>query len=221
MSSIRLLKKVFAVLIVVVGANLCGQAQQPPPPGLVATQAEITPLPVTVVEDTSALPGWKRYQFGDPQLFSATLPGSPQYQSEKFPAAQGSLIARLYMIPSATGVYGLNYIESPVATASGKSDAAARGFFKSYMNGFIDGFKKGLQQRGFTDLETKTSPERQVKISGFDGYEQDLTIGPFQGRTQVVFIGRKVYAAIVLWNEGNPLSERMAFFNSFQIHDKR
>lgn len=218
MRRVPLLKKLLAVLLIIAGANLCGQAQQPAP---VATPAEIAPLRMTVVEEASALPGWKRYQFGDPQLFSAILPGAPQYQSEKFPVTQGTLVTRLYVTPSATGVYGLNYIESPLASTTGQTDAETRNFFTGYMKGFIDGFKKGLEQKGFTDVETKTGAERQVRVSGFDGFEQDLTIGPFEGRSQVVFIGRRVYAAIALWNQENPASERAAFFNSFQIRDKR
>ena len=217
MRSVPLLKKFFAVLVIITGAHLCGQAQQP---AQATSQAEIAPLRMVIVDEASALSGWKRYQFGDPQLFSAILPGAPQYQSEKFPVNQGSLVTRLYMIPSTSGVYGLNYIESPLTTTPGQTDAQTRTFFNNYMKGFIDGFKKGLQQRGFTDLETKTSAERLVKISGFAGFEQDLTIGPFEGRTQVVFLGRRVYAAIALWNTDNPLSERTAFFNSFQIHSR-
>lgn len=220
MKSLPLLKKFLAVSIVVVSASLCGQAQkQQPIPA--PTPSEITPLRMTVVEEPSALSGWRRYQFGDPMLFSGVLPTEPQYQSEKFPVAQGSLVTRLYMAASASGVYGLNYIESPLATTPGQADAQNRTFFNNYMKGFIDGFKKGLEQRGFTDLETKTSPERQVRISGLDGFEQDLTVGPFAGRTQVVFIGRKVYAAVALWREDSPVNERTVFFNSFQIRDKR
>jgi hypothetical protein len=221
MRAVPLLKKFCALLIVVVGATLFGQAQQPPQPRPVATPSEITPLRMTVVTDASALPGWKRYQFGEPQLFSGVFPVEPQYQSEKFPVFQGSLVTRLYMAPSATGVYGLNYIESPLAAVPGPTDAQTRAFFKSYMDGFIDGFKKGLEQKGFTNMETKSSAERKVQISGLDGFEQDLTIGPFEGRSQVVFIGRKVYAAIALWTQDNPAAERAAFFNSFQIRDKR
>lgn len=217
MKLLPLVTKLCVVLVIAAGAINA----QPQPSGQATAQGEIAPLRMTVVEDASALAGWKRYQFGDPQRFSVIFPASPQYQSEKFPAAQGSLVARLYMIPSATAVYGLNYIESPMPVSVGKTDAATRLFFNNYMNGFIDGFKKGLQERGVTDLETKRSAERSVRISGFEGYEQDVTVGPFSGRTQVVFIGQKVYAAIALWNPENPLTERTAFFNSFQIRDKR
>lgn len=220
MRAVPLLTKFLAVLILVAGISLYGQAQQhqaDPAP----TPSEITPLRMTVVEEASALSGWKRYQFGAPVLFSGVFPTEPQYQSEKFPVPQGSLVTRLYMAASASGVYGLNYIESPLSAASGQTAVQNREFFNNYMKGFIDGFKKGLEQRGLTDLETKTSPERQTRISGLDGFEQDLTIGPFAGRTQVVFIGRKVYAAVALWNQDSPLNERTAFFNSFQIRDKR
>lgn len=220
MKSVPLLKKFLAVLIVVTGASLYGEAQQHQP-GPAATPSEITPLRMTVVEEAAALSGWKRYQFGDPVLFSGILPAEPLYQSEKFPVPQGSLVTRVYMAASASGVYGLNYIESPLTAAPGQVDAQTKTFFNSYMKGFIDGFKKGLEQKGFTDLETKTGPERRVRISGLDGFEQDLTIGPFEGRTQVVFIGRKVYAAIALWRPESPANERTAFFNSFQVRDKR
>jgi hypothetical protein len=218
MRPVPLLKKFLAVLIVIMGANLYGQAQQP---GAASNQEAVAPLRVVAVEDATAPAGWKRYQIGTPAAFSAFLPGTPQYEGKQFAPAQGSLVVRLYMTSNSTGVYGLNYIESPLGTTLDKSEAQTRTFFKSYMNGFIKGFKESLQEKGSTELETKTSAERQVKISGFDGYEQDLTIGPVQGRTQVIFLGRNVYAAIAFWNAQGPVSERTAFFNSFQIHSKR
>jgi hypothetical protein len=220
MKAIPVLKKFLAVLVLVAGASLCGQAQEHGP-SPAPTPSEITPLRMTVVEEPSALSGWKHYQFGDPTLFSGILPAAPIYQSEKFPVPQGSLVTRVYMAASASGVYGLNYIESPLTSAPGQIDAQTKTFFNNYMKGFIDGFKRGLEQKGFTDLETKTGPERKVRISGLDGFEQDLTIGPFEGRTQVVFIGRKVYAAVALWRPESPANERTAFFNSFQVRAKR
>ncbi|HEY0003303.1 MAG TPA: hypothetical protein VGB17_00735 [Pyrinomonadaceae bacterium] len=214
----RLLKISFATLLLASGA-IRAQAQQP----AYGSPNEIAPLRMTAVEEASAPAGWKRYQFGDPLLFSAILPGAPQAQSEKFTDAKGPLVVRLYMAASPTGgVYGLNYAEAAPTMALDKSETESRRFFTNYMAGFIAGFKKGLQDRGMTaELETQTSPERRVKISGLDGYEQDIAIGPFNGRSQVVFLGRNIYAAIALWNQNNPLSERTAFFNSFQIRHAR
>src|SRR5215213_1879840 len=128
MKSVPLLKKFLAVLILAVGASLCGQAQEHGP-SPAPTPSEITPLRMTVVEEPSALSGWKRYQFGDPTLFSGILPAAPLYQSEKFPVPQGSLVTRVYMAASASGVYGLNYIESPLTSAPGQIDAQPKTFF--------------------------------------------------------------------------------------------
>jgi hypothetical protein len=217
MSPNFLSNKIIIVLAVIVGASLCGQAQQPDP----AAAAEIVPLRMTAVEDASAPSGWKRYQFGNPTLFSALLPGAPQYQSKKFPAGQGSLSAHLYIIPSSTGVLGLNYIESSATAAPGNSETESRRFFNGYMKGFIESLKEGLKNKGVTDLETEVSVERRIKVSGHDGYEQDFSIGPFNGRSQVVFLGRNVYSAIAFWNKQSASNESGVFFKSFQIRSGR
>jgi hypothetical protein len=217
MKPFPVLKKIFTVLMVVIGADLCVQAQQP---GQAANQEAVAPLRVVVVEDTTAPAGWKRYQFGDPISFSAILPGAPEYHSSRLAPDKGSLIARYYLNSNATGVYVLNYIESSQTNPFNTSETETTITFNKYMTGLIKGFKAALQANGLTDLETTMGDQRRIKISGFVGYEQDLTIGPLQGRAQVLFLGKYAYVAMAFWGEQDPLSERTAFFNSFQIHSR-
>jgi hypothetical protein len=212
------LSKAACVVVLLIGSALNTHSQ---PTGATTIQGTLAPLPITNVEDSTLAAGWKRYQFGKPVLFTAVLPSAPEYQSQTLAPEQGSLRLRIYMTSNSTGVFGLNYIESPQVGAFKKSEAATRGFFNTYITGFIKGFKESMEAAGFNNLATEISPERRVRISGLDGYEQDIVIGPTQGRMQVVFLGQYVYAAVAFWTAEGPLSEPTAFFNSFQVHRRR
>ncbi len=182
-----------------------------------ANKDEITPLRIVALDDKAAPSGWKRYQFGDPILFSAILPNPPQTLSNKFESkTEAPLIARLYIAPSITGVYGVSYMEDLGAEGKPKSEESRQKFIHDFIKGFANGFIKGLEARGVT-AELKEIAQRKVRIGGIDRYEHDLNIGAFTGRAQVVFVGSKIYAAFALWKPESSTSERTAFFNSLKI----
>jgi hypothetical protein len=207
--SLRLL--FFSLLVIDITATVRAQNAG------VTRSEEIPPLSFTSVDDLSAPTGWRRYQFGDPVQFGAVLPSQPGVHSSK----SGTLTQHIYLAQnSETGTqYFLIYMVDTAVMTERRSDADAKRAFDDLMKGLAEGAKESLKRIEII-AEMKVDAERRIKISGIDGYEQEVSIGPLSGRAQAVFLGRTAYMAISFWPKGSSLNEPAAFFNSFQVRAK-
>ena len=182
-----------------------------------ADQEEPNRFPFRAVEDKLAPTGWKLYHFGDPVSFSVFLPKQPQALSKKFSSKnEAGIISYLYLAPDEHSLYGVSYMADLEASAKPKSEIEKRISLDDFVRGFADTFSAGLRERGVA-AQLEIGVQRKVSVSGIEGYEQEMLIGPYSGRARMVFVHRDACIAFALWLKQSPVSNRTAFFDSFKV----
>jgi hypothetical protein len=200
-------------------ARVCAQthaalsvAQTPPP-----IVPQPTPYPATVVGDASPRAGWRRYQFGDNPAFSVVMPTQPEASAERTPSPGApAMVVHLYTSTNDTGVYGAARLDGLPINIERSTEAERQGFFKNFAAGFVNGFQESLKKNNL-NYELKLHEPRKVTAAGYEGFEQDLTVGPFRGRTQLVFVGKAAFCVMSIWNQDAPAADREAYFASFRL----
>lgn len=213
-----LLKAVLFAACVAVCASAARAQTRPGPVGPPPVAARPTPTPyaVVAVEDSSVvLAGWRRYQFGASPAFSVAMPARPDANAERMPSAPDAVV-HFYLTASERGVYGASRLDGLALDMDGVTDAQREGFFREYVTGFAEGFRQGLKANNL-DYELTFKPSKKVRAAGRDAFEQELTVGPFQGRAQLVFAGRAAFCVVAIWTAETPAADLQAFFNSFRL----
>ncbi len=171
--------------------------------------------PAKVVPDTSAPPGWQRYQFGDRPAFSAILPAVPEATAERAP--NSTSITSIYTATNTGGIYVVGRVDEISTDIDKAPEATREKFFKEFFAGFAEGFKEGLAKSNFNFQLQLLNPKKVMTATGREGFQQDMTIGPFKGQAQLVFAGRSALCVVAIWNASAPPAELEAFFKSFKI----
>jgi hypothetical protein len=200
-----------ATLIVATGVRAQGTGT--------AAGGDIPALKITAVDDKLAPVGWRRYQIGEPVAFSAIFPKQPAGESGRVSGNDGSMIVRTYFAPTETALYGVVYTTDLEGAVEIKTEEQKKKSFNDFIHGFANGFL-GVEM-GKENPRFSITAERQVKVSGLDAYEKEFVLGDYLGRSQLLFMGPKKCAVIVLWNENNPLKERTTFFSAFTVNPQR
>jgi hypothetical protein len=182
-------------------------------------EEEIPALKISVVDDKLAPAGWTRYQIDDPAIFSAIFPRQPEAKSAHTSGSDGGSLVRSYIASSDTAGYGIVYLTDQEGTVEVKTDEQKKTSFNNFIHGFANGFL-GIEQ-GKENPKFRITTERQVRISNLDGYEKEFILGDFQGRAQMLFMGRKKFVVVAFWNEKNPVNERDTFFSAFILNPQR
>jgi hypothetical protein len=189
------------------------QGQSPAP-----TPAAVTPLAVIqpkLVEDPSVRAGWRRYQFGDAPFFSVILPTAPEATAERA-GGSASAVAYLYISTTDSGIYVASRLDSIGLNIERETESERQKFFRTYIEGFARGFQESMKKENL-DYELKLLEPRKVTAAGREAFQQDLTVGPFQGSAQLVFAGTGAFCVLSIWNARAPAADRDAFFHSFQL----
>jgi hypothetical protein len=199
--------------------NSVGEKIVSPPSPQPIMQATPQPLPVKPVGDKLAPAGWKRYEVGEPALFSLILPAEPGVSVERMNVMPGvAATVRTYLSSVDSGVYGATYVDDlPPAILN---ETAKRAFFEGFVRGFAQGFEQGMKAHGATG-KLQMLEQRTATASGLAGYEQDFSFDKLQGRVRLVFDGVRAYAVLAFWNALSSNSERSTFFESLQVNRKR
>lgn len=178
-----------------------------------------TPYPIVVVDDDSTRPGWRRYQFGTAPVFSVVMPERPQASAERTPSAPDAVV-HLYITASEKGVYGASRLDGLPVNMEGVTEAQRETFFRNYVEGFANGFREGLRANNLNYELSLTAPKK-VRAAGREAFEQGMTVGPFQGRAQLVFTGNSAFCITAIWTAETPAADYQAFFNSFRLTGPR
>jgi hypothetical protein len=174
-----------------------------------------TELPFRAVENVSAPVGWKRYQFGDPVLFSVVLPGEPVASSNSEARGDENGVVHLFLARDGMSFYGLSYGRVREAT-----DRLQQRRAPNFLAGVVDGIIRMIKEKGVRD-EPKVGELRSAKVAGLDGYEVEAVIGRLVITARAATLGDNLYAIYVMRSEEGSASNRSAFFNSFEIRGPR
>lgn len=197
------------LLMIVVASTAVVRAQSPEPqkPALPAGA-----IPARPVEDPSVKGGWLRYEIGTTPALGVVLPSPPGVTVE---SAQGQQI-NTYVSTSSSGVYAAVRIDRlPLNLETASEDARSR-YFQSFFDGFARGFQKGLGPT-VKDSLALLEVTQLTTATGRKGFQQRLTLGSMQGRSQMVFVGDSAFALVALWLPDAPAADYDSFFNSFRL----
>ena len=183
------------------------QAPEPQKPALPAGA-----IPARPVDDSSVKPGWRRYEMGTTPTLGVVLPSPPGVTVE---TAQGQQI-NTYVSTSTSGVYAAVRIDRlPMNLETASEDARSR-YFQGFFDGFARGFQKGLGPT-VKDSLALLEVTQLTTATGRKGFQQRLTLGTMQGRSQMVFVGDSAFALVALWLPEAPAADYDSFFGSFRI----
>lgn len=198
------------LLLVIVIASLGfvhAQSPEPKPPGL-----PVGAIPIRTIEDPSVKVGWRRYEIGTTPILGVVLPTFPGVTVE---TAQGQQI-NTYVSTSSSGVYAAVRIDRIPMNLEAASEEARSKYFQSFFDGFARGFQKGLGPT-VKDSLALLEVTQLTTATGRKGFQQRLTLGTMQGRSQMVFVGDSAFALVALWLPEAPAADYDSFFGSFRI----
>ncbi len=206
-TKITFIRSFFLLLLIpLFGGNVAAQA--PPEKG-----TPIVPIAAKPLVDQSVPAGWRRYQLGERPEFSVILPSVPEASAEREPKS-GSIV-NLYVSNNASGIY----VASRLDGIPGDVQRADRQemFFKEYFAGFAKGFQQSMAANNLNFQLQLVDAKAITTATGRQGFQQDLIVGPFKGRAQLVFVGTSSFCVISIWNENASTTDSQAFFNSFRV----
>lgn len=177
------------------------------------TSATPAQRPARVVGDSTASARWKRYNLDDVPSLNLILPSEPERQTASSGTAETT---RVYMSRDSSGVYGAAYLDDLPAAASRSEESGKDFLFNTFIKAFAVSFQNLVQVKG-NDLQVKMLEQRQVRVSGVEGIEQDFTLDSFNGRARIIRVGDVGVSMVAIWTQNARLSDRIAFFDSARV----
>lgn len=204
------LKLILATLVLlVVSSNALVHAQSSAPQ---SAELPSNAIPARPVEDPSVRAGWRRYEIGATPTLGVILPSVPGITVE---SVRGQDI-NTYVSTNQSGVYAAVRIDRLPMNLESAPDEDRSRYFQSFFEGFARGFQKGLGPT-VKDALALLEVTKVMTATGRNGYQQRLTLGTMQGRSQMVFVGNSAFALVALWLPNAPPAEYDSFFSSFRI----
>ncbi len=159
--------------------------------------------------DKPQIKGWSRVTVGEPAIFTAEFPKSPQQVTNRTSGNDGEGTWHVFMAANETALYE---VVLGVNESGSKNKSEKENFrdFNNFASGFINGLSKAGQVKGSAELNT----ERRIRHSRSEGFEREYSFAEHQVRLQMFQIGADTLTVISVWNSDNPAAERNAFFNS-------
>ena len=204
MTDLKIVRTTLLLVIVIASTAVVGaQSPGPRPPGLPAGAIAIRP-----VDDPSVQVGWRRYEIGTTPILDVVLPSIPSVTGETVEGQQ----VNTFVSTNPSGVYAAVRVDRVPVNLENASEDSRSKYFQSFFEGFARSFQNNLQYSlvllEVTELTTTT---------GRKGFQQRLTLGPMQGRAQMVFVGDSAFALIALWLPNTPAGDYDSFFDSFRL----
>ncbi len=125
-----------------------------------------------------------------------------------------------YTASNEDGVFVVAYVKDLPLEAAKMSEANRQSFYEGMWRGMAEGIRVELEKNGLTfKVELLGAPEKP-KVSGFAGRGQNFTIGPLQGKAQMVLLGQHAYILLSVLADEKAIAHRNVFFDSFEIKTK-
>jgi hypothetical protein len=166
-----------------------------------------------VIEDPSTRAGWRRYQFGDGPSFSVIMPGQPTASAER---ASETAVVYLYLVTHDGAIYAAALLRSLGRDMESATETERQSFFRNFIEGFAKGFHESVKKNN-PDYELKMADPIKVTAAARNAFQQDMTVGSFQGSAQLVFAGSGAFCVVSFWNAQTAPADREAFFKSFKL----
>lgn len=193
----------FLVIVIASTAVVGGQSPRSQTPGPPAGA-----IPIRSVDDPSVKAGWRRYDIGATPILGVILPSPPGVTAETVEGQQ----VNTFVSTNPSGVYAAVRIDRiPVNLENASEDVRSR-YFQGFFEGFARSFQNNLQY-SLVLLEVT----QLTTTAGHKGFQQRLTLGPMQGRSQMVFVGDSAFALVALWLPDAPAADYDSFFDSFRL----
>lgn len=185
-----------------------------------ADTAPVRP-PATSETEMTAPAGWKNFTPAG-NAFSVLLPSKPEETVARTPISSGiALTTHAYTVTTDNGVYLVAVMDDLPLVAEKMSDTYKQSFYDGMWKGMAEGIREELEKNGLT-MKLEPGAQRNAVVGGIQGREQDFTVGPLGGRTQMALSGQRAYLTMAFWtDEQKTESERTAFFNSFKVAERR
>jgi hypothetical protein len=181
---------------------------------------QIPALPYKSLEDTQATAGWKRFQFGEPLLFSIILPQQPKESATYTTGNDGGVTSWHYIATSPAATYGITYAVYDDDPALEKTEAQKRTSYNNFAAGFVNGLLHGAQAA--EGEYGRVLAERRIRAGGIEGFERDFAFLEYQGRLQMFFVGVRSVGLFAIWKTPVESSrERADFFKSLTLEMAR
>ena len=193
----------FLVIVIASTAVVGGQSPRSQTPGRPAGA-----IPIRPVDDPSVKAGWRRYDIGTTPILGVILPSPPGVTAETVEGQQ----VNTFVSTNPSGVCAAVRIDRiPVNLENASEDVRSK-YFQVFFEGFARSFQNNLQY-SLVLLEVT----QLTTTAGHKGFQQRLTLGPMQGRSQMVFVGDSAFALVALWLPDAPAADYDSFFDSFRL----
>jgi hypothetical protein len=176
---------------------------------------EASQLPARSADATSAPAGWKRYSLNDASSVSLILPSEPEHLSYDSGTAEKT---HVYISKNDSGVYGVAYLADLPAAARISEESGNEFFFNIFIKPFAVSFKKAIQSND-NDLPHQMLGHKQARVSGFDGMEQDFSLGTFQGRALLFRVNQAGICVVTIWKQPAAPNDITYFFSSVRVEN--
>ncbi len=165
-------------------------------------------------------PGWLR--FSPPSTaFTVVLPKEPTIEVSKSSISDSvQITTNSYTAANDHGVFVVAYVKDLPLEGAKISESFRQTFYDGMWKGMAEGIRVELEKNGLNFKVDAVGGLRKLVINSYDGREQDFTIGPLQGRAQMILGGQHAYILVTVLANDNANPFRDAFFNSFQIKTK-
>lgn len=158
--------------------------------------------------------GWQIYNLGSKDTFKVAMPKKPEIESEEMKGVDKPIKITYFTSSSDEVLTIIADIYDLPLNSDSLSEANKLDLFKKVREGLVAGMKSELDKNG-VKTEIKFAVQKSVTLKGVSGYEQDLNVGPFKGRTRMLSVKDHIYIFFAMLLDDSQESLMSDFLDSF------
>jgi hypothetical protein len=153
--------------------------------------------------------------------FRVLMPKEPTREVSKSTISESvEVTTDAYTASNDDGVFVVAYVKDLPLESAKMSEASRQALYEAIWKGMAEGIRVGLEKNGLTfKVELLGVPVKST-VSGYEGRGQDFTIGPLQGKAQMILLGHHAYVLLSVLADEKAIAHRNTFFDSFEIKTK-
>lgn len=160
--------------------------------------------------------GWQIFSLGSTDAFKIAMPRKPDSRTEDI-SNEGISMKATYHIADNDDIFTtIADIHNLPLTADDMTEENRVLFFDKIRDGLVEGVKEGLEKNGLK-LEMKFLAQKRITYKGMSGFEQDLTLGDFKGRTRMLPKKDHIMIFFTLLMPTKDESLMVSFMDSFEF----
>jgi len=172
---------------------------------------------VRAIDKSSASTEWKRYYLSGTHSLSLVLPSEPEQTTHDSGAPE---MTRVHISNHKSGVYGVAHLSDLPAAARLSTESGNEFLFNTFIQPFAVNFQR-IAQTNNGSLKPRMLEERKASVSGFEGIDQDFSLGAFNGRARMFRVGQTGICVVAIWKQDTSSTEQTAaFFDSVKVESR-